>query len=78
MTTLHDALTTIAKALPSLHDDAYNPNRAISTPPVDIKVDDRWHDRPGTAHPHLRHPAGATSHTTPAGDRDRLIDWLEH
>lgn len=70
--TLHDALVTIARALPSLHDDAYNPNRAIATPPVDTKVDDRWHDRPGTAHPHLRHPQGATTIPTPAGDRDSL------
>lgn len=65
--TTSTVLTTIAKALHPLHDDAYNPNRALGAPPAGQVDDDRWNTA-APSHPHLRHATGAKALTAPQGD----------
>lgn len=73
MTGPHTHLEQIAAALPHLHDDAFNPIRAIATQPVELNEFTRPHWQPerGT-HPHLRRPTGARPATIPTGDRAAL------
>lgn len=80
---LEATLHTIAAALGPLHDDAFNPTRAIATHVVEVNEFTRPYltaNEHVTTHPGLRHPTGAGTLNTPKGDQDarKLYDQAVH